>query len=105
MSTPREPAAKILDRLPPLPLPESLRRSVFRRLKLSPQQTTIAELMLRDAGNAEIEVILDLSEGTVKTQQARIFSRTGTHSRMQLAMRVLAVSHEIGDDKTCHPSG
>jgi DNA-binding NarL/FixJ family response regulator len=91
--------------LPALPLADEHRLAIFEVLGLSPRQITIVELMLRDAGNREITTLLGISEGTLKTQQRRIFSRTGTRSRMQLAMRVLTVSHEVMGNGRCRPIG
>jgi DNA-binding CsgD family transcriptional regulator len=93
-----EMVRRILDSLPPLPLSDDQRRAIFKALQLSPQQIAIAELMLRDASNSEIVAVLGISDGTVKSYQQRIFARSGTRSRMQLAMRVLAVSHDINGD-------
>jgi DNA-binding CsgD family transcriptional regulator len=81
-----------------LPLRDDQRQAIFKALQFSPQQIAIAELMLRDASNSEIVAVLGIGNGTVKSYQKRIFARTGTHSRMQLAMRVLAVSHDINGD-------
>ncbi len=99
------PASKVLATLPPLPLDDRHWQAICQALRLSPRQIAVVELMLRDAGNKEIVAALGISEGTLKTQQKRIFRRTATCSRVQLAMRVLAVSHEIDGTGRRHPEG
>ncbi len=91
--------------LPPLPLNAAHWDAICKVLQLSPRQIAVAELMLRDAGNQEIVAALGISEGTLKTQQRRLYSRTGTSSRVQLAMRVLALSHEVRDRLDDHSGG
>ncbi len=100
-----KPANKFLETLPPLPLDDAHWQAICTALRLSPRQIAVVELMLRDAGNKEIVAALGISEGTLKTQQRRIFRRTATHSRVQLAMRVLAVSHEVDGQDRCRPVG
>jgi DNA-binding CsgD family transcriptional regulator len=92
----------ILDRLPPLPLADDHWRAVTETLGLSGQLAETAKLMLRDASNEQIATVLGISTGTVDQYQKRITARTGARGRMQLAMRVLAVSHEVGPDRSCH---
>jgi DNA-binding NarL/FixJ family response regulator len=106
MPTPANAAAgKQIDLLPPLPLQEQYWQAIFKALGLSPRQTEITRLMLRSASNQQIAHILDVSEGTVKTQVQRIFNRLGVHDRMEFAMRVLALSHDLAGGLPRHPVG
>ncbi|HEY4313329.1 MAG TPA: LuxR C-terminal-related transcriptional regulator [Pirellulales bacterium] len=93
------------DFLPELPLAGESWRMIFGHLRLSPRQIEITRLMLRSASNLQIAQVLGVSEGTVKTQVQRIFNRASVHDRMEFAMRVLALSHELADGRPCHPVG
>lgn len=88
-------AAKLHDVLPPLPVNERLLQATLKALHLSPTQAKIVEWILRDASNRQIAAELGISESTLKTHQQRISARTGTRGRMQLAMRVMATSHQV----------
>jgi DNA-binding NarL/FixJ family response regulator len=81
--------------LPKLPLNDPHWRAIFSELRLSPQQVKIVNLVLRSAGDREIAAALGLAEPTVRTYLQRIFLRLGVRSRMELAMRILEVSHQI----------
>ena len=106
MPTRSTPAAgRQADLLPPLPLKEECWRAIFKTLGLSPRQTDITRLLLRSASNQQIAQLLGVSEGTVKTQVQRIFNRVGVHDRMEFAMRVLALSHEIAGGSPRRPIG
>lgn len=83
--------------LPPLPLHPEHWPAVFHRLELSPQEAMVVELILRDQSLKQMAQIMGLAEPTIRTYLVRVRSKTGTCSRMQLAMRVLAVSHEVMD--------
>ena len=98
-------ANELPDRLPPLPLPAGHWQAIVRALRLSPRQATIVELTLRGAGNKQIATALGISEPTLKTHQQRICARTETRGRMELALRVLAVSHQVTGNVTRHPKG
>jgi len=96
-------AADLADSLPPLPLAAEHWSAVAAALNLSPQQTRIVELTLRGACHKQTATILGISEPTLKSYLQRIFVRTGTRSRMQLAMHVLAVSHQVAPSDRRHP--
>lgn len=91
-----KPALTTIEHLPPLPLDVELLAAVFRKLGLSSQQCRIVEMVLRDQSDKQIAVRLKLAEPTVRTYLDRIGVKAGTRGRMQLAMRVMAVSHEVG---------
>jgi DNA-binding CsgD family transcriptional regulator len=100
-SSPNDPS----DALPPLPLNAVKWRAVCAALRLSPMHARIVELTLRDACNKQISSMLGISDGTLKSHQKCISARTATRGRMQLAMRVLAVSHEIAATDDHPPNG
>jgi DNA-binding CsgD family transcriptional regulator len=90
--------AKIMARCPPLPLAADHWQAVVEAMGISEQQAKVVELVLRDLRTKEIVAVTRLSEGTVKDYLKRVGQRTGTRGRMQLAMRVLALSHEVLGD-------
>lgn len=85
---------------PQLPLNDPHWRAIFSELRLSPQQIKIVNLVLRSAADREIASVLGLAEPTVRTYLQRIFLRTGVRGRMELAMRILEVSHQVS--MSCH---
>lgn len=88
----------ILHAAPPLPLSVGTWSAVVATLRLSPQEAKVAELVLRDLGDAQIAEVLGISEKTVATYlRERISRKTGTRGRMQLAMRVLALALDMCD--------
>jgi DNA-binding NarL/FixJ family response regulator len=106
MANRAKPAArKRIDRLPPLPLDTAHWQAIFDFLGLSPKQAEIATLLFRSGARKQIAEALDISEPTLKTHMYRIFARTGTSDPMQLAMRVLAVSHQVKAEQECRPNG
>lgn len=81
--------------VPPLPLSESHWKAIVSAIGLSPQQAKITELLIRGMCDKEIAASMSISEPTLRTYLSRISARTRTRGRMELAMRVLAVSHEV----------
>jgi DNA-binding CsgD family transcriptional regulator len=90
----RDPA-RDLESLPLLPLTADHWEAICEAMQLSPQQARVVELVLRSAPQKQIAAVMGISEPTLKTYLDRIASRTGTRGRMQLAMHVLGVSHEV----------
>ena len=78
-----------------LPLSPDHLAAVFEHMELSPQQAKVVELMLLDYSNKQIAREMGIAEPTIKGYQQRIKFYTGACGRMQLAMHVLAVSHEV----------
>jgi DNA-binding NarL/FixJ family response regulator len=91
-----------IESLPAVPLSTAQWQAICKALELSPQQCKVVELLLRGANQRQIASALNISEPTLKTYLQRIFARTSTRNRMHLAMRVLALSHQVGNDD-CHP--
>jgi DNA-binding NarL/FixJ family response regulator len=98
MTRPTDPDGIPLATLPPLPLHPAHWRAIFRVLRLSPKQAQVVELVLRGLCDKEIARAMGIGEPTVRTYFDRISARTRTHGRMELAMKVLAVSHEVAAD-------
>lgn len=85
----------VTDRLPPLPLDEAHWQAIFEHLGFSRMQSGVTRLLLRSACRKQIADALGISQPTVRTYLARIYVRTGTSDPMQLAMHLLAVSHQV----------
>jgi DNA-binding CsgD family transcriptional regulator len=83
---------------PPLPITASQWLAIVRTLKLSPRQAKVAELSLRSMSRKEMAKTLGITVPTVRSHLQRIHARTGTRDKMALAMRVLAVSHQVDGD-------
>ena len=56
---------------------------------------------MRDQSDKQIARIMGLAIPTIRTYLQRIGVRMGTCGRMQLAMRVLEVSHQVGSTHKC----
>lgn len=82
--------------LPPLPLAANHWRAIVKKMGLSSRQAQIMELMARGASLREISAFLRISTSTIRTQQERIFDKTGTNTRSELLLRILALSHQVG---------
>ena len=80
---------------PPLPLDSAHWQAIVQAMQLSPQQAKIVELVLRGMCDKQIATAMGISEPTIRTYLQRISARTHTHGRMELALRVLAVSHQV----------
>lgn len=99
MIRPKTPRSDPTARFPPLPINRELWRSVVEAVGLPPQQARIVELVLRGMCDKQIAATLGIAEPTLRTYLSRIFARTGTRGRMELALHVLGVSHAIRDQK------
>lgn len=91
-----------LDNFPPLPVDDGHWRAIVKAMQFSPQQAKLVELVLRGLCDKQIAATMGISEPTIRTYLQRIFVRTRTQSRMELAMRVLAVSHQVEHESKCH---
>ena len=98
-------ASEIPKSPPPLPLDADHWTALIVRMELSSRQARIVELVLCDHSNKEIARILRIGEHTVKTYLDRISARTGTRGRMQLAVHVMVVSHQVHGNGWCPPKG
>jgi DNA-binding NarL/FixJ family response regulator len=84
-----------LNGFPDLPLSPSHWKAIVHAMRLSPKQAGIVELMLRGMGEKQIALALKIRPSTLRTYLERISARTKTHGRMELAMLVLATSHQV----------
>jgi len=99
------PARETSTASPQLPLAADHWAAIVLEMKLSSQQVRIVELVLRDLSTREIAVTLRIGVPTIKTQLERIAARTRTRGRMQLAMHILALSHQVLGNGRCQPKG
>ena len=84
---------------PLLPIETAHWLAIVHAMQLSPQQARIVELLLRGMCLKQIAEAMGIGQPTVRTYLDRIFARTGTHGRMELAMHVLGISHGIDRGK------
>lgn len=70
-------------------------QQVLVKLRLTGRLARIVELTLNDLTDIEIANELQISQWTVESHRQRINLRLGVRGRMQLAMRIMAASHEI----------
>jgi DNA-binding CsgD family transcriptional regulator len=96
----KPPSANFDESVPPLPIGAQHWGAIIEALELSPQQARVLELTLRGMSDKQIAATLGISEPTLRTYLSRISARTRTRGRMELAMRVWAVSREV--DSRCH---
>jgi len=94
--------ADYLKTFPPLPLDDGHWQAIVRAMQLSPQQARIVELVLRGLCDKQIAAVMGIGEPTIRTYLQRISERTQTRGRMELAMRVLAVSHQVNRETKRH---
>ena len=102
MTGPTQIVGDYLETFPPLPLDDGHWRAIVHAMQLSPQQAKIVELVLRGLCDKQIAVAMGISEPTIRTYLQRISERTQTRGRMALAMRVLAVSHQVNREPKRH---
>ena len=80
---------------PELPMTPLIWQSIVVQLKLSPQQTLIAESILRGNQDKQIAEELDLSVATVRTYLNRIFERTDVRDRLNLVLKIFKVAQQM----------
>jgi DNA-binding NarL/FixJ family response regulator len=85
----------------PLPISEDGWKRAAAALRLSPQQARIVEGLLRGMRDKQIAADLDLSVPTVRTYLARMFIKIGVADRVELILRVVALS-QPGPEAACH---
>jgi len=79
--------------IPDLPLPPDKWRQLLERLQLPPQQIRIVELILRNCCDKQIAAELGLKVPTVRTYLQRTYVRVGVGDRVELILRLFAMSH------------
>ena len=81
--------------IPQLPLPPAKWQQLIRMLELPPQQVRIVELILRNRCDKQIAAAMGLKKPTVRTYVQRIFTRIGVSDRLELVLKLWALSHGI----------
>jgi DNA-binding NarL/FixJ family response regulator len=94
--------ADYLASFPPLPLDDGHWQAIVAEMQLSQQQAKIVELVLRGLCDKQIAAAMGISEPTIRTYLLRISAKTRTRGRMELAMRVMAVSHQVASGLRRH---
>jgi DNA-binding NarL/FixJ family response regulator len=82
--------------IPDLPLPPEKWRQLVERLQLPRQQIRIVELILRNCCDKQIAAELGLKVPTVRTYLQRTYVRLGVSDRVELILRLFAMSHSTG---------
>lgn len=80
--------------IPDLPLPPEKWQQLMERLQLPPQQIRIVELILRNCCDKQIAAALGLKVPTVRTYLQRIYARLDVGDRVELILRLFAMSHD-----------
>lgn len=81
--------------LPPLPFSESLWHRIAEKLRFSPQQKRIVELILRKQQDKEIAARINLQVPTVRTYLRRVFQSTQTTDRLDLVILITKTGFEM----------
>jgi DNA-binding CsgD family transcriptional regulator len=81
--------------LPPLPMPLETWEKMRSDLQLSPRHEQIVELILRNQSDKEIAVAMGLKIPTIRTYKTRMFQRLRVADRIDLILRLFAISHGI----------
>jgi DNA-binding NarL/FixJ family response regulator len=64
-------------------------------LQLSPRHEQIVELILRNQSDKEIAAAMNLKIPTIRTYKTRMFQRLDVADRIDLILRLFALSHGI----------
>jgi DNA-binding NarL/FixJ family response regulator len=99
VTRPKSSSASGPDSYPFLPIETEHWLAIVRSMQLSPQQARIVELLLRGMCLKQIAEAMSIGQPTVRTYLDRVFDRTGTHGRMEMALHVLGISHQIDRGK------
>ncbi|HCO92968.1 MAG TPA: hypothetical protein DIU00_03300 [Phycisphaerales bacterium] len=68
---------------------------IRKQYRLSPRETQIVDLILRGYdSNAEIALVLDITDGTAKQYVHDLYGKTQTSSKLRLALKIINSIHE-----------
>jgi DNA-binding CsgD family transcriptional regulator len=81
--------------IPDLPLPDEKWQRLLKTFQLPPQQSRIVELILRNYCDKQIAAALGLKVPTVRTYLQRVYERIGVDGRLELVLRLFALSHTM----------
>jgi DNA-binding NarL/FixJ family response regulator len=82
--------------MPELPFTPDKWQRLIHALRLPPQQLRVVELILRNKCDKQIADAMGLKKPTVRTYMQRIFARMGVCDRVELVLKLCALSHGIG---------
>jgi DNA-binding NarL/FixJ family response regulator len=85
-------------KLSPLPMTSDRWSAIARRLQLPPRQISIVESILRGMKDKQIAATMGLRKSTLRTYLGRVFTRLGVEDRMELVLKIFAMSQD-GDDR------
>lgn len=95
--SPGEPKMKAIQRASSSDRSTQPRVGVQKTLVFSPREQEILQLVTRGLTNKEIAVSLDIAVPTVNQFLNRLFLKTGTHNRTQLAVSVVQQYETMSD--------
>jgi DNA-binding CsgD family transcriptional regulator len=79
---------------PPLPFPEEKWLRIVKRLKLSPQQTCIGALILKDLCEKQMGSVLGISVPTIRGHKKSMFHKCGVSDTKEFILMVFRLSHD-----------
>jgi DNA-binding NarL/FixJ family response regulator len=91
MGSPRQRGQK---ELKPMLLSPREWTHVVERMRLTPQQTKIVELILRGARDKQIARMLGLRAPTIRTHLRAIFQKHGLYDRVELVLQCFSVARD-----------
>lgn len=80
--------------LPPLPFGERVWRGVLDTLAPAPQEARVLELVMRGLRDKQLAEAMGIGLPTVRTYLTRMYRRVGVADRVELILRVVAISHD-----------
>ena len=80
----------IVSRVDLFPLTAQEWKDAIEQLRLTRQQARIVEQILHGLRDKQVAAALNLSEATVRTHLARLFTKLGVDDRVQMMLCVLA---------------
>jgi DNA-binding NarL/FixJ family response regulator len=90
----------IVSQLDLFPLTAQEWKDAIEQLRLTRQQARIVEQILRGLRDKQVAAALNVSEATVRTHLARLFTKLAIDDRVQLVLCVLACRRSSRDGQT-----
>ena len=86
----------------PFPLDSTTWREVVGEMQLPRQQAKVLELVLQGMQDQQIAAAMKIGVPTVRTYLGRIFTRAGVRDRLELVLRILALTQDINNRNGSH---